>query len=296
MPAIHEQPFQVRHYECDAYGHVNHANYLRYMQEAAIQASAAVGYDTAWYHSHQRQWLIRETDISYQRPLTYLDAFTIRTWVADFHRARSRRAYEFRHATTGEIIAEAQTDWVYLDTAQGLPLTVPEDMIQAFVPEGLAENRAIREPFPTAPPPPPGLFTVRRRVEWRDIDMAQHVNNAAYMAYMEDCGVQVAAAHHWPMARMTAAGFGIVARRYRIDYKRPALLDQELEIATYISDVKRSSATRHYAITRVEDGALLTRAQAVWVWVSLETGRPIRVPDDFVADFADNIAPAAVAG
>ena len=44
---IHERAFRVRQYECDPYGHVNHANYLRYMQEAAFDASAAVGYDFA---------------------------------------------------------------------------------------------------------------------------------------------------------------------------------------------------------------------------------------------------------
>ncbi len=48
-PPIHvpflERAFRVRSYECDGYGHVNHANYLRYMQEAAFDASAAAGYD-----------------------------------------------------------------------------------------------------------------------------------------------------------------------------------------------------------------------------------------------------------
>ena len=34
---------------------------------------------------------------------------------------------------------------------------------------------------------------MRRPVRWRDIDGAGHVNNASYMAYIEDCGVEVAA-------------------------------------------------------------------------------------------------------
>ena len=46
MPKIYERNFRIRFYECDAYGHVNHANYLRFMQEAAIEASADVGYDS----------------------------------------------------------------------------------------------------------------------------------------------------------------------------------------------------------------------------------------------------------
>ncbi len=88
---------------------------------------------------------------------------------------------------------------------------------------------------------------------------------------------------------MREAGFGIFARRYRIEYRLPALLDDELEVSTWISDVKRSSAVRHYTITRAGDEALLARGHALWVWVDLVTGRPLRVPEDFAAAFADNI-------
>ncbi len=289
MPLVQERTFRVRHYECDAYGHVNHTNYLHYMQESALDASAAAGYDTQRYEAMQRQWLIRETDISYLRPLTYGDSVTVKTWVADFLRVRSRRMYELRHSESGEMAAQAHTDWVYLDTTTKRPATIPPEMIAAFYPEGLPEEQPQREPYPEPPAPPPGLFTMRRRVEWRDLDLAQHVNNAVYMSYFEDCSVLDAASRGWSMARMGEAGFGIVARRYRIEYKQPAVMSDELEVATWISDVKRSSAIRHYSVSRSSDKALLARAFAVWVWIDLSTGRPIRVPESFIADFAPNI-------
>jgi acyl-CoA thioester hydrolase len=290
MPLIHERTFRVRNYECDAYGHVNHANYLRYMQEAALDASAAAGYDIARYETMRRGWQIRETDITYLHPLTYGDSVIVKTWVEDFRRVRSRRAYELRRADNGTIIAEAHTDWVFLDTDTLRPVTVPEEMILGFYPEGLPGQAPRRKPFPEPPPPPPGVFVTRRHVEWRDIDQVHHVNNASYLAYIEDCGVQVAAAHDWPMARMMEHGFGIVARRYRIEYKQPAFMDDELEVATWISDPGRTSAVRHYTVTRLSDQALLVRARVVWVWVDLATGRPIRIPADFITDFIDNIA------
>jgi acyl-CoA thioester hydrolase len=290
MPLIHERTFRVRHYECDAYGHVNHANYLRYMQETAMDASAAAGYDIPRYEAMRRQWFIRETDIQYLHPLTYGDSVVVKTWVQDFRRVRSRRAYELRHARTGEIVAQATTDWVYLDTDTLRPVSVPPEMIAAFIPEGMPDDGSRREPFPPAPPPPPGVFTLRRRVEWRDLDTAGHVNNAMYMAYLEDCGVQVAAAYGWPMTRMFKAGFGLVARRYRIEYMQSATMDDELELATWVSDIGRTSAVRHYTITRVTDGAPIARAYVVWVWIDLATGRPTRILPDFATDFAPNIA------
>lgn len=287
MPLIHERVFRVRHYECDAYGHVNHANYLRYMQEAAFDASAAAGYDIARYEAMGRQWLVRETDITYLRPLTYGDAVIVKTWVESFRRVRSRRAYELRLAATDEIVAQGHTDWVFLERETLRPVSIPQELIDAFLPEG--GNVGAREPFPKAPPPPPGIFKMKRRVEWRDIDPAGHVNNAMYLAYIEECGVGVAEAYGWSMKRMMAAGFGIVARRYRIQYKQPALMDDELEVATWVSDVRRATAVRHYTITRIPDNVLLARAHVLWVWVDLESGRPMRIPTEFISAFAANI-------
>lgn len=288
MPAIYQTTLRVRHYECDTYGHVNNANYLRYMEQAAIEASASLGYDDDRYRELGTLWLIRETDIEYLRPLTARDSVTISTWVGDFRRVRSRRFYEFRHAETGELVAKANTDWVYLDRASGRPVSVPDAMIAAFAPD--QTEAAARERFPAAPPPPPGMFTMNRVTEWRDIDAAGHVNNATYLNYMEECGIRAARAVGWEMERMRSEGFAIVARRHRIEYRQQAILGEALTISTYLSDVRRMSATRHYIITRADDGALLTQAQSLWVFVNLQTGGLLRVNPNFINDFAATIA------
>jgi acyl-CoA thioester hydrolase len=88
---------------------------------------------------------------------------------------------------------------------------------------------------------------------------------------------------------MMRSGFGIVARNFQILYERPAVMDDELEVATWVSDVKRVSAVRHYTIHRVADGQLMLRARALWVWVNLTRGRPMRIPDDFLDDLSANI-------
>jgi len=54
--------------------------------------------------------------------------------------------------------------------------------------------------------------------------------------------------------------------------------------------VRRVTVVRHYTIRRPADGALLARAR--WAWIDLESGRPQRIPSDFIADFA----PAVVSG
>ncbi len=288
MPHIHERAFVVRHYECDAYGHVNHANYLRYMQEAAYSASAAAGYDMQRLFAMNRIWLVRETDITYHEPLVYGDTVVVKTYVQDFRRVRSRRAYELRKAVSGAMVATATTDWVFLDRETHRPATIPDEITQAFFPEGVPASGKRRDHFPEPPAPPPDVFTMQRMVEWRDLDPAQHVNNSNYLVYLEEAGVRAAAVHGWPMSRLLAENMGVVARNYRIDYVQQALFGDELAVATWVSDMKRSTALRHYTIHRIEDGALMARARALWVCVFLDSGKPRRIPADFSADFAPN--------
>ncbi|MCA9991507.1 MAG: thioesterase family protein [Ardenticatenaceae bacterium] len=288
MPQIHERTFRVRLYECDAYGHVNHANYVRYMQETAFDATAAVGYDLAWYNAAGKVWNIRETDITYHKPLKYGDSVTVTTWVQNFRRVRSRRNYELRHTASGELVAVANSDWVFLDRQTRRPTSVPPEMMAAFIPEGSPARPARRPPFPQPPPPPPGVFTITRPVVWADVDLEQHVNNAMYLTYLEECGTQLCDHYGWPMPRMVAAGYAILHHQYRLEYLAPAVLGDDLHIATWVSNLRRATGLRHYTIHRASDGLLLLRARLQWVWSNVHTGQPIRVPDEILADFAPN--------
>jgi acyl-CoA thioester hydrolase len=289
MPLTHVRIFRVRHYECDAYGHVDNVSLVRYMQEAAFDASAAAGYNLTRYAEMNRHWLIRETDIEYLRPLRYGDSVQVKTWVADFRRVRSRRAYELRDTSSGDLVARALTDWVFLDISTGRPTTIPAEMMAAFFPEGPPPSPAARVRFPSAPSPPPSVFRLLRRVEWRDLDQVHHVNNAVYLSYIEDCALQVSAAHGWPLSRTQEEGFAVIARRHQIEYRQPVVYGDELEVATWTSDLKHSSALRHTELSRVADGAPVARARTLWVWVGLETGKPICIPVRFLDDFAPNI-------
>jgi acyl-CoA thioester hydrolase len=289
MPVIHNRNFRVRHYECDAYGHVNNVNYLRYMQEAAFDAAAAAGYDTNFFEQSGFAWLVRETDIEYLQPLRYNEIVSVKTWVEDFRRSRSRRAYLFTRADDTAPVARATTDWVYIQTDTARPASIPPEMITAF---GLTPDQeaAARPKFAPAPPQPSGVYKMRRTVQWRDLDTMGHVNNAVYMDYVGDCGIAVIKAFGWSEKQMRERGFGIVVKRHQIEYRAQAVLGDELEISTWVSGVRNASATRHYQVHRVSDGTLLMQVHSLCAWIDIATGRPIRIPPDFIASFATGIS------
>jgi acyl-CoA thioesterase FadM len=101
--------------------------------------------------------------------------------VVDFHRVRSRRAYEFTLLGSGEKVAQGVTDWVYLENGTNKPATIPEEIVNAFFPDGHGSDYPPREKFPIPPAPPSGKYDLHLRVTWQDLDPVQHVNNATYL-------------------------------------------------------------------------------------------------------------------
>lgn len=283
MPFVHTTPFQIRHYECDADGKVHHAQYLRYMQEAAFNASAVVGYGAQKYESINLQWLAYETEIDYLHPIHYGEQIDIRTWIHDFRRVRSLRRYEFYRENT--LVAQASTDWVLLNTQTNYPTTISDEIITAYARGESIEVAPPRAPFPRMPKDiPEQAFMVEQRVTWRDIDPAQHMNNAVYLHYVKDC------------ARLANRHFGwvnqaveMVARKVQIEYKFPALIDDTIRIATWMNPPTATGGLRYYVISRASDNKLLARFQIYWEAVRQDTQHVIDVPDTLKMAFTPNI-------
>ncbi|MFN8371791.1 MAG: thioesterase family protein [Anaerolineae bacterium] len=287
MPFIYTTSYRVRYHDCDAYGHMSHASYARYMQETAVEASEAVGYGFKRYDELNMRWLIRETHIEYLQPLYHQDTFEVKTWTSGFRRIRSLRHYEFYKG--GTLAARARTDWVLIDLSTRQPISAPQEMIEAYNSGEESGHIHAHKRLPAPPPPPSGVFKQRRKVVWSDIDGEQHVNNARYLDYAADIAFEVTDAYGWSLERVRAAGFVIIAREQQIEYKQSALLGDELEIATYVYDMKRISGTRFFSLTRVRDGAQVAQVRSGLVAVDPVTGKPTRIPAQFLEDFAPNI-------
>jgi acyl-CoA thioester hydrolase len=89
---------------------------------------------------------------------------------------------------------------------------------------------------------------------------------------------------------MMENGFAIFLREIDILYLQPALYGDELEISSWVSDVRRVSAIRHYQIRRTNDHSEIARIHTLGVWVNLATGMPVRIPEEMLRDFSDNIS------
>ncbi len=118
----------------DANGHANNVEFVRWMQEAAVAHSDAVGC-TAATSAANAMWVVRSHRIDYKRPAFAGDRIRVTTWVEDFRRVLSLRKYKFsRSGESGKPLAEGETEWALVDRTTGRPRSIPGLIAGLFSP------------------------------------------------------------------------------------------------------------------------------------------------------------------
>jgi acyl-CoA thioesterase FadM len=172
--------YRVRFDECGPDGLARTSTMLRYAQDVAWIHSERLGFDRAWYAARGLTWLVRAAQVTILRPVPLGTTLDVATTVSGFRKVWARRRTDGRLAD-GTLAFWAHTDWVIID-ARGLPTRVPAEF-----PEVYGTMPGPFEPGRVAlPPTPPGASTHRGLVRPQDLDPLGHVNNAAYLDYLEE--------------------------------------------------------------------------------------------------------------
>jgi acyl-CoA thioester hydrolase len=132
MPRIFTLSLTVPDEAVDAHGHANNLEYLRWMQEAAVQHSAAQGWPPERYMEIGESWFVRSHCIEYLRPAIAGDNVLILTWVAGFESRRSPRRYWCVRSRDQQVLAKAETMWIYVDLESGRAIPVRDELKQDF--------------------------------------------------------------------------------------------------------------------------------------------------------------------
>ena len=122
------------------------------------------------------------------------------------------------------------------------------------------------------------IFALPVRVYFQDTDAGGVVYHASYVNFMERARTEWLRTHGYTNAGlMKEFGVVFVVRSLKLDYLRPAVLDDMLDVTAQIKDIGRSRITLLQSVRR--DDELLTEAEVHLVCVSLEAFKPVSVPE-----------------
>jgi acyl-CoA thioester hydrolase len=110
------------------------------------------------------------------------------------------------------------------------------------------------------------------------IDENGHVNNVTYVQWMQDIAVE----HYASIGGIEAQGPDStwVIREHRIEYLLPAFEGEEIEIRTWVENIRKVRSLRMYEFVRRSDGKVLVKGETDWVFVDVKTGIPKAIPQE----------------
>jgi YbgC/YbaW family acyl-CoA thioester hydrolase len=163
------------------------------------------------------------------------------------------------------------------------------------------------------------VYGIQNSVRHYEADAAGHVNNAAYLHYLEQAAIKHSAAVGYPLGRYQEMSTLFIVRRHEIEYLRPASPGDVLEVVTWAAEIRGPRAVRAHEVyrhsqaasdagtvavpadillpaTHVLAGEPLVRARTEWVYVGLDSGRPLRVPAELIEAFTGTGTTRPVSG
>ena len=115
-----------------------------------------------------------------------------------------------------------------------------------------------------------------------DIDELGHVNNAAWVRWIQDM-----ATAHWhavaPPAHVDAYVWVVI--RHEIDYLRALGPGESVTGRTWVGEAPKGARFDRHVEFTTDDGKVRVRAKTTWAILDKATGRPLRVPPEVAAPF-----------
>jgi acyl-CoA thioester hydrolase len=124
------------------------------------------------------------------------------------------------------------------------------------------------------------LTTYKISLEVTDdcIDGLGHASNIAYLKWIQEVAVAHSTAVGLDLEAFRRLGAVFVVRRHEVDYLRPVLRGERLEVRTWIDSAMAAKCKRATEIIREE--TVCARAMTTWGFIELASGRPTRIPTE----------------
>lgn len=129
-----------------------------------------------------------------------------------------------------------------------------------------------------------------------DVDGLQHTNNAVYVRWCEACAWAHSAALGLDLDAYQRLDRAMAVVEARYEYLQASHLGDEIITGTWITDWDRRLTMRRRFQIRRADGTTLLRGEQRFACIEISTGRPRRLPREFLDGYGPAILQRESAG
>jgi acyl-CoA thioester hydrolase len=102
-----EYRLRVRYQETDGQGHVHHANYLTYFEQARVEMLRAIGQSYREIERSGAMLVVSEMDVRYHAPAYFDDELVVEVTLTKAKGARMEHQYQVFRATTDSTATDS---------------------------------------------------------------------------------------------------------------------------------------------------------------------------------------------
>jgi len=130
-------------------------------------------------------------------------------------------------------------------------------------------------------------YSSRLQVRPDDLDLFRHVHSSRYIDYVLAARFeQMRDGYGFPMEEFMAAGFGWVVRHCELEFMRPLIMGDQMEVETWLEELESDTARVNFIIYKLPARKVSCRGWFRYTLVSLESGRAVRIPEWVIARYS----------
>ncbi len=133
LPSPFVIDIQVEASSIDHYGHVNNAEYLRWIERASWTHSRQLGLSLDDYRALDRGMVVHRHELDYLAPAFEGDSLQLATWiVACDGRLTLTRRFQLCHVASARTLLRAQTRFACIELSSGRPKRMPPRFAEVY--------------------------------------------------------------------------------------------------------------------------------------------------------------------
>ncbi len=205
----------IRFSECDATEKARLSSIINYFQDCTSEDSHKLGAGAEQLRKKHRAWVLNAWQVVINRFPKITEEIQVNTWASGFQGVIGPRNFTMQ-TKEGEMLAYANSLWVYIDTETGRPVKIDEEEKALYDIAPALEMEKVSRKINC---PETALVVDTFSVRKYHIDTNNHVNNSQY--------VQMAC---------EVLPDTYCVKKLRVEYKKPAVYGDKIVLKQAIED------------------------------------------------------------